>query len=128
MNRFALWALLLAGGFLIGFVPQYVKNARLDAELREAAARSRRAEVRDLAAMAHIQAAQKNYGLAAQTASQYFDRVRDLAADTRNENERRTLQELLGSRDAVTAALAKGDPAVLAHLQDLVMKTQAATR
>jgi hypothetical protein len=127
MNRFALWALLLVGGFLAGFVPQYARNARLDAELRDAAARNRRAEVRDLAALAHIQALQKNFGLAGQTASQFFDRARDLAAAA-DENQRRALHEALAQRDAVTAALAKGDAAAVGQLQELVLKVHAATR
>jgi hypothetical protein len=125
-NRIVVAAAALVVAFLLGFVPMYVKANRLDAELRTAQAENSRAELRDLIALAYVQASQQNYGLAASTSSRFFDRARELANQTQDAS-RKALDELLAFRDKVTAKLAKGDAAALADLQDLFVKTRQAT-
>ena len=63
--------------FLVGFVPQYVKAVRLEGELRQSRQEAAGAEIRDLIGLAYVQASQKNYGLAAETSSRFFNRVRE---------------------------------------------------
>jgi hypothetical protein len=126
-NRLLLWAALLIGGFLLGAVPYGLRASRLEGELRTATNNNRRADLRDLIALAHMQAAQKNYGLAAQTASQYFSRLPEAAGSIEDATRRSELEKLASARDSVTAALAKGDGAVVGQLQDLYLKTRAAT-
>lgn len=127
MNKYLLWASVVIAVFLIGFAPLYIRTSRCEAELRDSAQKLRGADVRDLIGLAYIQAEQKNYGLAAQTTTQYFDRLREAAAATPDTQRKNMLQQALAARDAVTAALAKGDPGVVGQLQDLFLKTRAAT-
>ncbi len=113
--------------FLIGFVPATMRASRVQDRLRECEATLRAAELRDLAGLAYVQAAQKNYGLAASSAGQLFDRIRDVAPTIDNAETRRQLEELLARRDAVISSLAKADTAVLGQLEDLYLRTWAAT-
>jgi len=107
--------------FLIGFVPQWMKANRLDGELQQMRQKVADSELRDLAALAYLQASQKNFGLAAETVGRFFGKVRDGAAG------RKPVEELASPRDKITAELAKGDPAAIGSLQDLVLKTRQAT-
>jgi hypothetical protein len=126
-NRLLLWAALLIGGFLLGAVPYGLRASRLEGELRAATDRNRKADLRDQIALAYVQAAQKNYGLAAQTASQYFSRLPEVSGSVDDPARRSDLEKAGSARDSVTAALAKGDAAVLGQLLDLYLKTRAAT-
>ena len=127
-NKTILAAILLIAVFLVGFFPQYVKVNRLENELRQSRQGAAGAELRDLIGFAYVQASQKNYGLAAETGSRFFQRVRDVANQTQDANRRKALEELLALRDSVTAALAKGDAAVMGDLQQLFVKARQATR
>ena len=53
----------------------YVKANRLDNNLRQSRQDGAGAELRDLIALAYVQANQKNYGLAAETSSRFFNRA-----------------------------------------------------
>ena len=126
-NRVIIAAAILAGVFLVGFIPQYVKANRLDTELRQARQANVGAELRDLIGLAYVQANQKNYGLAAATTARFFNRVRDVANQTADPSARKDLENLFVARDKITAALAKGDAGVTGDLQELFMKTRRAT-
>jgi hypothetical protein len=126
-NRVIIAAAVLVAAFLVGFIPQYVKANRLDTELQQARQASFGAELRDLIGLAYVQANQKNYGLAAATMMRFFNRTRDVANQIADPNARKGLENLLVSRDKVTAALAKGDAGVVGDLQELFMKTRQAT-
>jgi hypothetical protein len=80
------------------------------------------------AGLAFVQTSQKNYGLAAATSNQFFTRARDIANRLPDENGRKALQDLLASRDKITAELAKGAPESLGDLQVLFDKTRQADR
>ena len=67
MNKAIISAIVLVVVFLAGFVPQYAKVNRLDAELRQALLGNTAAELRNLVGLAYFQANQKNYGMAAAT-------------------------------------------------------------
>ena len=127
MNRAIIVAIVLVVVFLVGFVPQYLKVNNLEAELRQARQGNTSAELRDLAGLAYFQANQKNYGIAAGTAARFFNRVREVANQTPDANAKKTLEDLLISRDKITAELAKGDAGVMGDLQDLFVKTRRAT-
>ena len=120
-NKAIVIAAALVAVFLIGFLPQWLKAHRLEAEVEQMRQRVADAELRDLSALAYLQASQKNYGLAAQTASQFFSRAREVSAG------RKAVEDLTAGRDRVTAELAKGDAAAIGSLQDLVLKARAAT-
>ena len=118
-------AIAIAGGlivvFLVGFVPQWMKANRLDGEVQQMRQKVADAELRDLAGLAYLQANQKNYGMAAETAGRFFGKVGEVAAG------RKAVGDLAAPRDKITAELAKGDPAAIGSLQDLVLATRVAT-
>src|SRR6476659_3060912 len=99
--------------FLVGFLPQYIKVKRLEAELRQAREGNVSADLRDLAGLAYYHANQKNYGIAAATTARFFNRVLEVSNQTTDENAKKTFEGLLNSRDTITAALAKGDAAAM---------------
>jgi hypothetical protein len=127
-NKTIVAAIALITVFLAGFVPQYVKVNRLENELRLSRQEATGAELRDLIGFAYVQASQKNYGLAAETSSRFFNRVREVANQTQDANRRKGLEDLLALRDSVTAALAKGDASVIGDLQQLFVKARQVTR
>ncbi|MEO8596465.1 MAG: hypothetical protein ABI759_24315 [Candidatus Solibacter sp.] len=113
-------AILVVAAFLLGFMPEYLKVRELRGQL---ATVQRHAETDDLAlsmGRVYLEASLKNYGLASQFSTQFFDRVRSMAGQDNNEPERQKfLQEALAQRDGVTSGLAKGDAAVLTNVQNL---------
>lgn len=127
-NKTIVAAIALIAVFLVGFVPQYVKVNRLENELHQSRQETAGAELRDLIGIAYVQASQKNYGLAAETSSRFFNRVREVANQTQDANRRKGLEDLLALQDSVTAALAKGDAAVMGDLQQLFVKARQVTR
>jgi hypothetical protein len=127
-NKAVVIAVALVAVFLLGFVPQYVRATRLDSELRQSREAYAGAELRDLIGLAYLQANQKNYGLAAETSGRFFSRVPEIAKNTQDPTLRKGIDDLLAPRDRITAELAKGDAAVVGELQDLFIKTRAATQ
>lgn len=109
-NRIVIGAAAAAVVFLLGFVPQFVKARRLEGELRQARQENAVAGLRDLAALAFIQASQKNYGLAAATSVHLFRRAQETAAQSEEPGRKKALEAVLARRDGVTAQLAKGIP------------------
>jgi len=126
-NKVIVVAVLLVVVFLLGFVPQYVKASRLEAELRQSREAHAGADLRDLIGLAYVQSNQKNFGLAAGTTGLFFNRVREVANEAQDANRRKALEDLLTPRDRITSELARGDAAVIGDLQDLFVKTRAAT-
>src|SRR4051812_14839476 len=94
-NKTIVAAIALIAVFLVGFVPQYVKANRLENELRQSRQESAGAELRDLIGLAYVQAGRKNYGLAAETSSRFFNRVREVASQQQDANRRKALEEML---------------------------------
>ncbi len=120
-------ALVLIAVFLVGYVPQAVRASRLSSELKAATLKNQEAHLRDLAALMYIQASQKNYGLAAQTSTAFFNSVQQTAGRVQSASEKKPFDDIFSYRDKVTAELAKGDPAVIGDLQDLYLKTRTVT-
>jgi hypothetical protein len=130
-----LGATLLAVGFALGFIPQYRHASEAagrlqtcSAELSSCQFAQRLAVLRDLAALAFLEASRKNYGLAADHASRFFTEVERVLPQTTEERLRSSLQELLQRRDSITAGLARGDTAVLEELQTQLLSLYTATR
>ena len=126
-NRIIIIIVLLIVVFFAGFVPQYVKVNRLENELSAAKQENDLAQLRDLAALALIQASQKNYGLAAGTSQRFFSQTREVGNRAPDANTRKALQDLLASQEKIAAELVKGDQEVLGDLQALFEKTRQAT-
>jgi len=126
-NKIVIAAVVVIAVFLIGFVPQYVKVNRLEAELRKWQLENAGFQLRELISLTYFQATQKNFGLAAETSSQFFRRAREITNHAQDATSRKALESLLATRDKVTATLAKGDPAAVDDLQELFVKTWQAT-
>ena len=130
-NRLILWLVLLLVGFLAGFVPQYNKVRRLGSELESVKQQfsscqlgGRLAQLRDTAALMYLEATRQNYGIAGEHSTRFFDQAKQLAEETSDGALRTSLQELLRSRDVITAELAKGNSAVVPELQSLLVKAE----
>jgi hypothetical protein len=126
-NKAVIAVIVLVVVFLAGFVPQHIKVNHLDAELRQVRQTCTSAELRDLAGLTYVQANQKNYGIAAGIVARFFSRVREVASQTPEANAKKMYEDLLISRDKITAELAKGDPGVMGDLEDLFVRTRKAT-
>ena len=126
-NKIVIGAIVAVAVFLIGFVPQFVKVNRLEGELQKSLQEKAGSQLRELISLAYFQATQKNFGLAAETSSQFFGRAREMTNQAQDATSRKALEGLLASRDKVTAALAKGDAAAVDDLQELFVKTRRAT-
>ena len=121
----AVLALLLA--FLTGFLPSYSRTKNLESELRAAREENNLGQLRDLASLTYTQAAQHDYGLAAGTSTQFFNRTRETMGVTANPVQRQALEHVLSLRDPLTVKLGKADPSVVKDLQSLLLKTREAT-
>ena len=114
--------------FLLGFVPQYLEKRRIQGELAISIEKLKMSELRDLAGMMLLEGLRQNYGIARDYSSQYFEKLRETSGQMENSTLKTSLQELLSSRDTVTASLSKADPASVSQLQTIFAKTQAATK
>jgi hypothetical protein len=127
MNTILVVGVLLMVVFLASFLPSYVKAKHLENELRAARYENSLAQLRDLACLTYLEAAQKDYGLAAGASTRFFNRTREVANGTPDPNGKKALEDLLNFRDKITTELAQGDPGVLSDLQGLLVKTRQAT-
>ena len=66
--------------------------------------------MRDLIGLLYVQANQKNYGLAAETGTRFFNRVREVANQAQDATRRKALEDLLAPRDKVTRSSRKAIP------------------
>ncbi len=111
-----IFLLLLAAAFIAGYWLSHQKLREAQDNLRTVSARLADAESRirlcklqnDLIALVR-KTAEKNYGEAQAVSTKFFDEVVAEARQTENQKLKSSLESILQSRDAVTAALAKGD-------------------
>jgi hypothetical protein len=127
MNGILLAAVLLIVVFLSGFLPGYAKGRRQESELRAARQQNSLAQLRDLACLAYLQASERDFGRAAGTSTQLFDRIREVAGQTVDSADRKSLEDLLSLRDPITAKLATQDSNAPSELQALLVRTRQAT-
>jgi hypothetical protein len=125
---------LVVAAFLLGFVPQYRKvkdlEDQLDSTRHELKLEQSKLQMADLSlliGLVYVEANLKNFGLAGQHSTKFFDRVRTMAGSETDPNRKAFLQEALSRRDAITAGLAKGDPSTLPAVQDLFQRALKAS-
>jgi hypothetical protein len=129
------WLILFAGGFLLGFVPEYVKNRDLRSQLEAPQktidglrAQLQMSELRDQASLMWIELSRQNYGLARDYAAQYYSKLKDMIDSAQDPGLKKSLQDLAATRDSVTADLAAANASSLAAPQSIVLKTFEITR
>lgn len=118
--------LLIGAAYVFGFWPQYQKARQAQQQLAAVTAEldQAQAEVRLCGLQDHLLAligktSAKDYGQASALSTQFFDGVRDEAARRTDPQVKAALESILGQRDVVTSALAKGDPSALGLLNGL---------
>jgi hypothetical protein len=118
-------ALILAA-FLLGYIPQYQKSRDLESQLNSTRHEPASASVKAagdqldlLIGYVYLETNQKNYGLASEASTKFFNRVRTVTGQPSDPNRQKFLQAALSKRDAVTGGLAKGDPGTLGAVQEL---------
>jgi hypothetical protein len=134
-GHFTLWVVLLVGGFLAGFIPQYLKGRELQKQLENPQKmiaalelQVQMSELRDLSSLMLLELSRQNYGLAREYSNQYYDRLNDVANKVEDSNLKKALEELATSRDALTTSLATGSPTSLTESQPIVLRTFEVTR
>ena len=90
---------LVLGAFLLGFVPQYLKARDLDnqlgalrQQLNSEREKSQMDELALLCGYAYLETNLKNYGLASQYSTKFFDRVRAMTSEAPNSGRQAFLQ------------------------------------
>jgi hypothetical protein len=116
--------------FLVGFVPQFLAKRRLQNELEDTRTQLSTAQLqieidrsRNLAGRMLLEASRQNYGTAGTHSTEFFNKLRQLANETRNPSLQTSLSELLEERDSVTSGLAQGNSSVIPELQSLLQRT-----
>ncbi len=106
---------LVAGALLLGFVPQYLKARDLDnqlgtfrQQLNSEREKSQMDELALLCGYAYLETNLKNYGLASQYSTKFFDRVRAMTSEAPNSGPQAFLQAALARRDLVTGRASEG--------------------
>ena len=118
--------ILLVGVYVAGYWPQSRARASaeeqvrtLDGQLTAVQTRLRVAELLGQVLTVKEVAARRNYGQAQELSSTFFDRVRVETMSIGDSVLRNALNDVLGRRDVVIAALARSDPAVTEALHEL---------
>ena len=115
---------LVGFAYLIGFLPQ--RQRRLELEREVASLQSGLADAQATGRVCGLYTrvqglidvvAQQNYGQAVEASTAFFDGVRAEAERTNEPAIREMLQSVLATRDSVTGALTKADPASLEELR-----------
>jgi len=130
-----LWVVLLVGGFLLGFVPEYLKNRELRSQLQDPQKtisslklQVQLAELRDTASLVLLELSRQNYGLARDYFGQYYEKLKEAAEAVQDPALKKSLEDLQGTREPITSQLAAATAASLTAWQPVFLKTFEATR
>jgi hypothetical protein len=134
-SHFVLWVVLVFGGFLLGFVPEYMKNRNLQAELQgpqkiidSLQLQIQLGELRDAASLMVLELSRQNFGLARDHSVEYYTKLKDLIDAGPEPALKKSLEELAATRDAIDKELTNSTPGSLAATQALLVKTIEVTR
>jgi hypothetical protein len=134
-RNLVLWSVLSIAGFLIGFIPQYVRLQRVQQELSASTKQlgscqfsEQLSQLRDTATAMFLETVQKNYGKAGEHSKQFFDQAQRIVSSTEDPALLTLLRDILGNRDQITADLAKGDAAALSEIQLVLSKLEQAAK
>jgi len=129
------WVVLLIGGFLAGFIPEYLKNRDLRAQLESPQKtidtlkmQNQFGDLRDEASIVLLEMSRQNYGLARDHINEYYNRLKDLTDLVQDPNLKKALQDLSATHDAIVANLATANPASINAWQPIVLKTFEVTK
>ena len=116
------WTVILGIVFLVVYVREHSQLQENRVQINNLNLKLKLGHLRNLAGALYLQTTERNYGLAAQTSSTFFDQLRGFSEQASDPGLKQVLTDLLNSRDQITAGLAKGDPAVLSKVADVFQK------
>jgi len=123
IRRVVTYALVLLIGFVLGFVPMWVKSRESASNLAAATNQLSLAKVQSSLASAAIDAHRGDYEPARQAASSFFTSLRaetDRGADSiLSQAQREGAPSLFTLQDEIITLLARNDPAASERLSDL---------
>jgi hypothetical protein len=129
----AVAVVLIGAAYLAGYLPEHRQRAtaemeieRLRSSLTAAEDRVRCSELLGRILMVREMTARQDYGHAQELSSAFFDAVRAEASATHDTQLRDGLNAVLGRRDPVTAALAKGDAGAIEILHNIELRLRQA--
>src|SRR3989442_3427260 len=130
-----LWVVLLIIGFLLGFVPEYLKNRELQTQLENPKKtidtlklQLQLGDVRDAAALMLLELSRQNYGLARDHSMDYYNKLHNLINESQDENLKKSLAELSATQNSLTTNLLTSTPNSLAAAQPNVSRTFEVTK
>jgi len=117
---------VLIGGFLIGYLPARstieglkTQNSRLEQRNAVLEQSLKITELRGAVGLMSYRVNQNNYSAAAELSTGFFNGLRGMINDTKDETVRRNLQAMLQQRDEITIGLAQSDPATKQKLAQI---------
>jgi len=130
-----IWLVLLIGGFLLGFAPEYFRNRDLHAQLENPQKtidalklQLQMSDLRDAASLMVLELSRQNDGLARDYSGQFYGKLKDLPDTAQDPALKKSLEDLSATRETLTAQLATANPAALTSSQPLVLKTFEVTK
>jgi hypothetical protein len=131
----AIWVILLIVGLGVGFVPEYLKNRELRAELENPQKtidglnlQIQLGELRDTASLALLELSRQNFGLARDHVNDYYGKLMNLTDAVQDPALKKSLQDLAATRDSITQNLTQTNAASLTAWQPVVLKTFEVTK
>jgi hypothetical protein len=131
----AVWLILLLVGLGFGFVPEYLKNRELRAQLENPQKtidslnlQIQLGDLRDTASLALLELSRQNFGLARDHVNDYYSKLMTLTDAVQDPALKKSLQDLSATRDAITANLTQTSAASLTAWQPVVLKTFEVTK
>lgn len=119
MKRFLIALAVLAVVFLAGFVPKYLENRTLQARVAEAQDRHRISALHSELGMILIEIQQRNFGIAKDRATRFFNDVRQAVSTVEDAALRKQLQPILERRDEIVSDLTAVNPEIEAKLRSM---------
>ncbi len=98
--------------FLLGYVPSVISSRTTLEQNVELGHKLKSAELGSQLAMASYEAGRNNYANAAQFSSKFFDGLREVVNETKDQALKQKLQVMLARRDEITSNIAQADPSV----------------
>lgn len=121
--------ILLVEAFLGGFIPMYLDNRDLEAQVQEAQNQAARiqeqlrvATLQNQLGMILIEVEQNNFGNAKERSTTFFDELRQTTTTMRDDRRRERLMTLLNRRDEITSDLTSLNPETAAKLRLLCLE------
>lgn len=123
IRRVGIYAAVLLCGFLLGFIPAWLKARECSGSLARTERQLNLVQMQNALASAEIDARRGDYEPARQAASQFFTSLRAEAergeASNFTQAQRDGVQALFTPRDEIITLLARSDPAAADRLSEL---------